>query len=139
MKIRINTIGGIILLLLTLAWMFAGQETQTYGVVTPKEVYEMSISDTNLILLDVRTLEEFNGELGHVEGAILIPVQELDDRVEELAPYRTKTIIAICRSGNRSGRAAALLTEKGYTVRNMVGGMLRWNAEKLPVVRENQE
>lgn len=126
-------------LVFVVGWLCIGQDAQTFGTLTPKEVYEMSISDTNLILLDVRTLEEFNGELGHVEGAMLIPVQELDDRVEELAPYRTKTIIAICRSGNRSGRAAALLTENGYTVRNMVGGMLRWNAEKHPVVRENQE
>ncbi|HWP81532.1 MAG TPA: rhodanese-like domain-containing protein [Bacteroidota bacterium] len=93
----------------------------------------------DVLMLDVRTLAEWNGELGHVENAVLIPVQELAARLDELEKYKGKTILAICRSGNRSGRAAALLNQRGFKAFNVAGGMIKWNAEKLPVVREDNQ
>ncbi len=106
------------------------------NAITVAGAYNLVLQDTNVVILDVRTPAEFRSETGHVKGAILIPVQELEERLGELEPFRSKTILAICRSGNRSGRAAKLLNERGFKALNVEGGMLKWNKENLPVVRE---
>ena len=109
---------------------------ETYRVVSPREAFDLSRGADGVFLLDVRTREEYNNELGHVEHAVLIPVDELEPRLEELEPHKGKPIIAICRSGIRSGRAAGILTRHGFSAMNMTGGMIRWNLEGLPVVRD---
>jgi rhodanese-related sulfurtransferase len=124
-----------ILLVATTLGLFIFQSSERKTMST-KEVYELMQKDTNIVILDVRTPAEFRSETGHLQGALLIPVQELEERLPELEPYRGKTILAICRSGNRSGRAAALLQSKGFKALNVEGGMLKWNEEKLPVVKE---
>ncbi len=105
----------------------------TIPSILPARVESLMQGDSIAFFLDVRTAEEFVGNLGHVPGSILIPVQELETRLDELAAHRAKTIIIICRSGVRSGRATVLLRAHGYEAFNMVGGMLRWNAEGRPV------
>jgi len=70
--------------------------------------------------------------------AILIPLQELDKRADELKKYQKRLIIAYCRTGHRSGIAAEMLQKLGYNVRSMEGGITRWDAEKLPVIKEKQ-
>jgi rhodanese-related sulfurtransferase len=79
-----------------------------------------------VLLLDVRTPAEFSGELGHLDGALLIPVQEIEARYTELEPYKDQEIIVYCRSGNRSGRATDFLQQRGFRAANMKGGMLEW-------------
>jgi rhodanese-related sulfurtransferase len=105
-------------------------------VITPLQTQQLLEGDTNHLVLDVRTEQEFRSETGHIKGALLIPVQELQARLAELEPYRQKLIIAVCRSGNRSGHATTMLLNGGFQARNMVGGMLRWNAEGRPVQQE---
>jgi glyoxylase-like metal-dependent hydrolase (beta-lactamase superfamily II)/rhodanese-related sulfurtransferase len=79
-------------------------------------------------ILDVREPEEFGGPLGHIAGAILIPLGELAGRVSELA--RERPVVTVCRAGSRSANAAALLQQAGFKdVANLAGGMLRWRAE----------
>ncbi|MCC6397873.1 MAG: rhodanese-like domain-containing protein [Bacteroidetes bacterium] len=113
--------------------------TASPATITPSEVDSLQNRDTTHVLLDVRTREEFDGPLGHLEGALLIPVQELEIRIDELSPFKNKTIVAICRSGVRSAHATALLNAKGFHALNMTGGMVRWNAEGRPVIHtENQ-
>jgi len=83
-------------------------------------------------ILDVREPSEFNGALGHVPGATLIPLGTLADRAGELS--KEKPIVAVCRSGARSAQATVILGKAGYTrVANLSGGMLRWRAQRLPV------
>jgi rhodanese-related sulfurtransferase len=103
--------------------------------ITPAEVQRLMETDTALVLLDVRTAEEFAGDTGHLRGARLIPVQDLEKRIAELESYRGKKIITYCRSGNRSGHAAGILHNRGFTALNMTGGMIRWNAEQRPLVK----
>jgi sulfur dioxygenase len=79
-------------------------------------------------ILDVREPEEFTGPLGHIRGAILIPLGELAERAGELA--RDRPIVAVCRAGSRSAQATVILREAGFSdVANLSGGMLRWRAE----------
>jgi rhodanese-related sulfurtransferase len=54
----------------------------------------------------------------------------------ELLPYKSKLIIAVCRSGNRSGTAVSMLSRQGYEALNMIGGMIQWNREARPVSYE---
>jgi glyoxylase-like metal-dependent hydrolase (beta-lactamase superfamily II)/rhodanese-related sulfurtransferase len=83
-------------------------------------------------ILDVREEEEFSGPLGHIEGAVLIPLGELAARVDELA--RDRPIVAVCRAGSRSAQATAILQQAGFgEIANLNGGMLRWRAEGHPV------
>ena len=60
-------------------------------------------------------------------------MQELENRIGELDQYKKQRIIAVCRTGHRSGQAASILKVKGFDAVDMVGGMVRWNAEQLPV------
>ena len=79
-------------------------------------------------ILDVREADEFAGPLGHIAGAILIPLGTLASRVAELD--RERPIVAVCRAGSRSAQAVAILAQAGFTaVANLAGGMLRWRAE----------
>lgn len=83
-------------------------------------------SDKNLIILDVRTPAELAGNLGQIDGVVNIPVQELEERVNELTKYKKKKIAVICRSGNRSVPATNLLIKNGYDAYNVPGGMIAW-------------
>ncbi len=83
-------------------------------------------------ILDVREPKEFNDELGHIAGAVLIPLGFLKDRTGELD--KSKPVIAVCRSGARSARATQMLEQAGFAkVANLSGGMLRWRAQGSPV------
>jgi rhodanese-related sulfurtransferase len=108
-------------------------QDSTRDAITPAEVQQLMEKDSTVFLLDVRTDEEYNSSTGHLRGSVLIPVQELAARLGELAPHKHHTIIAICRSGNRSGWATSMLRGQGYVALNMVGGMIRWNIEGRPV------
>ena len=77
-------------------------------------------------VLDVRTAEEFDGPLGHIEGARLIPVQELAQRLAELQDVKDGQIHVVCRSGGRSSRATKMLLEAGFEAINVEGGMRAW-------------
>ena len=90
--------------------------------------FQDKILDQKTIVLDVRTEEEYFGPLGHIEGAILIPINELENRLVELDEYRNKTIYVVCRSGNRSGFGKDILNNNNFDAINVDGGMLQWKA-----------
>lgn len=81
------------------------------------------------LVLDVRQPDEFRA--GHINGAKLIPLNELSRRMKELPKGRE--IVCICASGNRSTSASKMLAKEGFTVFNAQGGMLAWRRAKLPV------
>ncbi len=84
-------------------------------------------------VLDVRESDEFDGPLGHIDGAILIPLGTLAARVDEVP--RERPVVTVCRAGGRSAQATVILRRAGLTrVANLAGGMLRWRAQALPVV-----
>ncbi len=84
-----------------------------------------------LTLLDVRKPEELGAELGHIDGVINIPIDELRDRVEEIPD--DKPVVTVCHSGARSSQAASILEKAGFAeCANLAGGMIRWIATGLP-------
>lgn len=85
------------------------------------------------ILIDVRTPQEFAS--GHVPGAINLPLDALASRTTELEAYRDQSLYLVCRSGARSGRAAAQLAALGHQAVNVIGGTQAWIAAGHPTER----
>lgn len=108
--------------------------SQNFDNSDVKEFAEL-ISDSTVIILDVRTADEYAE--GHIKGAILID-QNKSDFVEQVkAKLPTdKTIAIYCRSGRRSANAANLLAKEGYKLVNLKGGILAWIKEEQPVTKE---
>jgi len=96
--------------------------------ITVADVQKKINVKNNILLLDVRTVTEFDGPLSHIAGAVLLPIQELEQRVDELNEHKEKEIIVICRSGNRSQTGTRILISHGFNAVNMLGGMEAWNA-----------
>jgi uncharacterized membrane protein YdjX (TVP38/TMEM64 family)/rhodanese-related sulfurtransferase len=91
-------------------------------------------TDKDLLVLDVRTAEDFVGEQGHIDGAVNIPVEELQQRMDEIGSYIEQPVAIVCRTDKRSAKAALLLTEEGFAdVRVVRGGMTKWIEAGLPV------
>ena len=102
-----------------LVWTFAGLW----------EIEPQALEDAGpqVQIVDVREPAEFTGPLGHIRGAVLTPLGELQSRLGELNVARP--VVTVCRSGTRSAQAAVLLGKAGLAeVANLAGGMLRWRA-----------
>jgi rhodanese-related sulfurtransferase len=83
-------------------------------------------------LLDVRTPDEYRQ--GHLRGAVLVPLSDLERRVREVP--RNRTVLVYCAVGSRSRMAAGLLAGKGYAqVYNMSDGIVGWYRSGLPIER----
>ena len=81
-------------------------------------------------LLDVREPDEWDA--GHIEGSQHIPLGELGARIAEVP--RERTVVAVCRSGSRSDRAARGLRASGFAAENLDGGVTAWTRAGLPLV-----
>jgi rhodanese-related sulfurtransferase len=102
--------------------------------VTPEEISVQQAAErmSEFEVVDVRGADEFVGPLGHIAGARLLPLGELEARASELTSDRP--LLMVCRSGNRSGIACQKLAELGVPgAINLGGGMIAWNEAGLPV------
>jgi len=92
------------------------------------------------LVLDVREAEEFDGELGHIAGAVLIPLKELPQRACEVESRKEGPTVVVCRAGVRSTTGAAILIGLGFErVANLKGGMCEWNDQRLAVERDTHD
>lgn len=129
--------------LLRIAYFLSILIVSTYAIasaqtinIPAQEAKKMIDSKDYGLVLDVRTMEEYTGELGHIDGALLIPVQELKERVGEIEKYKDKKVLVVCHSGVRSRKASDLLLQKGFKkVYNIADGMVGWDSQKYPVKR----
>lgn len=100
--------------------------------ISPEELARLSASD--IAMIDVREPAEYVGELGHIAETKLVPLSTVPDNVESFP--KDKPIVFVCKSGGRSGRAAAFALSLGFQhAYNMKGGMILWNSLGLPVVK----
>ncbi len=113
-----------------LLWSFVGNRLRGVKEVDNPAALQL-INHKNALVLDVREESEF--QAGHIRGAKLIPLLKLKDRLGELERYREKPIVVVCRSGNRSATACALLGNREFgQVYNLSGGMMAWQKADLP-------
>ena len=108
--------------------MYVKNEEQPNPVVTitSQEAQRMMTTD-DVIIVDVRTKEEFMQ--GHIDGAILMPIQTLADTAAQELGDKHQIILVYCRSGNRSKQAARLLMDMGYLHVYDFGGINTWDGE----------
>ena len=85
------------------------------------------------LLLDVRDPDEY--ARAHIEGATLVPLAELENRLDELADWREGPVVVHCHHGPRSARACEILLESGFRrVEDMAGGIEAWSLTVDPAV-----
>lgn len=98
----------------------------TVKTITKEALKARLAEATTPVLLDVRSQEEFDA--GHIEGAILIPVDRLEERIAELQQNKDAEIIVYCHTGRRSTRAAEILAGNGFSnITNFTGGWSAWS------------
>lgn len=98
------------------------------GSIDPSRICSYLQSHPNVLLLDVRTNEEFEGkadpDYGTLKNAVNIPIQQLEARLSQLNAYKNREIIVYCSHSQRSPRACYMLLQNGFTnVTNMTGGL----------------
>jgi rhodanese-related sulfurtransferase len=123
-------------LILPLLFLSIGctQSQKSANTITPEQLKQKIDNHENMILIDVRTQPEYTGELGHIKGTVLLPVQDITSWISNYENDKDKEIIMICRSGNRSGRATQYFLDNGFKdVYNMEGGMIAWNKAGYPL------
>lgn len=99
----------------------------TYEQISPEEAKSIMDSESDYIIIDARTTEEFDA--GHIKGAILIPEYEIAERAEKELPDKDALILVYCRSGRRSKIASEELVKLGYTNVKEFGGIIDWHYE----------
>ena len=104
-------------------------DKKTYRQVSPEEAAAMMEEETDYIILDVRTQEEY--ETAHISGAICIPNETIGTGDIPELPDKDQLILVYCRSGNRSKQASEKLAKQGYTNIVEFGGINSWTGETV--------
>lgn len=88
------------------------------------QTFEQAMHQKEVVVVDVRTAEEFNS--GHIEGAANIDIYSntFEQQIKQLS--KTKTVLVYCRSGSRSAQAASIIRKNGYQVMDLAGGVGAW-------------
>jgi len=121
MKFKLKIFIFIILLISLIGCSNANIKYQT---ISPDNAYNELKEDKSIIILDVRTYEEYIS--GHILGSILLPLDEMNETVLSVVTNKNIKIFVYCRSGNRSKIAAKELIELGYTNVYDLGGIVNW-------------
>jgi len=124
-------LGGLVIISLAVIFGFSQNtaDTNTLALeVNVEDAYQMR--ENGAFVLDVRELSEW--EDGHIPDATLIPLGELESRMNEIPT--DQEVLIVCRSGNRSAQARDILKDAGFTnVTSMAGGMNQWVAKSYEV------
>lgn len=126
---------GMLALAVAAALMFLPRLVRQFKaglMITPAMLRALQ-RDADIAVVDVRDAADFDGETGHVPGALNLPLGELPARIAELEPWRANGVVLICRTQVRSGQAARLLARQGFSgLRVVRGGILAWRELGYP-------
>lgn len=105
----------------------------TLGTISVTELHQrLQTKGEKPLVVDVREQNEYDA--GHIEGVRLAPLGNVEASLADVP--KDQEILLICRSGNRSGKAARRLAARGYTnLQNVDGGMLAWEKNGYPTVK----
>ncbi len=107
--------------------LFSCASSLMYSSVSIMEFKNIYSQNKNIHVIDVRTLIEYYGPLGHIKHATHRPLSKINDTISDLKNAINTPIYVICRSGNRSKQATEILIENGIHAINVEGGMKAWN------------
>lgn len=92
------------------------------------------VANKNPLILDVRSIEEYRD--GHLKDALLLPVNELERKIDKISSHKNKPIAVYCRSGNRSTVASQILIKEGFKeIYNLRPGIKGWKKEQFPIIK----
>jgi rhodanese-related sulfurtransferase len=111
-----------------------------YPETTVDELYERVKSDQPPLLIDIRTVEDYNGtgysKYGHIPNARLIPMLELESKLGDLEEYKEKEIVTMCPGGGLSLAAVDVMREAGFKdVKSLKGGTDAWHRKGYPTTK----
>ncbi len=112
------------LLALFIPFLFLVSCSSSVTKITAQEAKSMMDSDSSIVLVDVRTAEEYNDE--HIPNAILLPLDDIEDKADNVISDKNGIYIIYCRSGNRSATASSQLASMGYENIYDMGGIIDW-------------
>ncbi|MFW5775577.1 MAG: thioredoxin [Chitinivibrionales bacterium] len=115
---------------------YENSEHAKFVNVDPAKAQEM-IENGDVLVLDVRTPREFYS--GHIKGATLIPISQLQGRLREIGKHKQKDVLIYCRSGNRSTVAGQILNADGFEkIYHLQGGVKSWMKADKPLVTDKR-
>ena len=101
-------------------------EMPTIGTISSNELSHRLRQSGSPLILDVRTPSEYSS--GHIQGAVNISHDQLEQRIDEIPGDKSREIVVYCQSGRRSGIAEKILVEKGYTnIKSLTGHWQSWS------------
>ena len=130
MKLNFRILAGMAALALLAGCGVGGSAAkESFQRISPEEAARRMKEETDFILLDVRTQEEYAQT--HIPGAICIPNETIGEDAPPELPDKAQLILVYCRSGNRSRQAAGKLAKLGYTNVVEFGGINSWSGETV--------
>jgi len=124
----------VLALMATFVMLFIHESRKAGPSLTPQEAITL-VNREGGIFLDIRDAAEF--KRAHIADAKHITLTQLSSRLGELDKYREQPVVVVCKLGQSAAGATKLLRAQGFDqARKMTGGMMEWNALKLPVVAQ---
>lgn len=115
-----------------LLWTLLAARSRGVQRITPSDATRL-INSEDAVVVDVRADAEYRK--GHIVNAINVPQGQLQSELNSLEKYKTRPIITVCRNGQESARAGALLKQQGFDhVHTLNGGLQTWETANLPLV-----
>lgn len=112
--------------------LFILSETRKGGKTLSTQQTVMKMNKEGAVILDIRDKADF--KKGHILNAINIPFASLANKLGEIEPHKSKPIIVVCKMGQTSNAAGAILRKNGFEdVSRLSGGMAEWTSLNLPV------
>lgn len=99
-------------------------EVAAFSKISSEDAKKIIDEEKNIVIIDVRTEDEYNS--GHIKNSILIPVNDLKFKAEDILKDKNQKILIYCRTGNRSNTAGKILDEMGYSNIYDFGGINSW-------------
>ena len=108
-----------------------------YPEITVDELYNRVNSDKPPLLIDIRSVEDYNGEgyskYGHIPDSLSIPMLELENKFDDLEEFKEKEIVTLCPGGGLSLAAVDIMIEAGFKdVKSLKGGTDLWHKKGYP-------
>lgn len=123
----------LISILLVLVFLFIQNESRRGGASISIHQLTALINQKDALVLDIRDAGDYKA--GHIIDALHVPYSKLKDRLKELDKYQQRPIVVVDKMGQHSGAAGKQLSEAGFDVSRLEGGMSEWQGSKLPMIK----
>ncbi|MCC3869702.1 rhodanese-like domain-containing protein [Terrisporobacter mayombei] len=130
-KFKVLSLGMLLVVTLSSAIGCSSKESEkTYNKIDSAKTVELANETKETLVIDVRGADAY--EKGHLANAINIPFEDFEGKISELEGYKDQTIVLICNTGNKSGKAGQMLVDKGFTkVYNAEDGMEEYDYDTV--------